>query len=112
MCFLKHRYFSAEKFLVLTPPCSLVFKNHISHVINYMSFDLEELKKDHKTSYLAGNLERLMRQEAEVREMLAGDETLHDLAAEELKEIQIEKEAVEKQLQDILDKDKEEEEFP
>ncbi len=77
-----------------------------------MSFDLEELKKDHRTSYLAGNLERLLRQEAEVREMLAGDETLHDLAAEELKGIQLEKEAVEKQLQDILDKDKEEEEFP
>jgi len=77
-----------------------------------MSFDLEELKKDHRTSYLAGNLERIMRQEAEVREMLAGDETLHELAAQELKGIQEEKEAVEKQLQDILDKDKEEEEFP
>jgi peptide chain release factor 1 len=77
-----------------------------------MSFDLEELKKDHRTSYMAGNLERLMRQEAEVREMLASDDTLHDLAGEELKTIQEEREAVEKQLQDILDKDKEEEEFP
>jgi len=77
-----------------------------------MSFDLEELKKDHRTSYLAGNLERLMRQEAEVREMLAGDDTLHELAAQELKTIQEEKDVVEKQLQDILDKDKEEEEFP
>jgi peptide chain release factor 1 len=77
-----------------------------------MSFDLDELKKDHRTSYLAGNLERLMRQEAEVREMLASDDTLHDLAAQELKTIQEEKDVVEKQLQYILDKDKEEEEFP
>lgn len=75
-------------------------------------FNLEELKKDHRTSYLASLLEQLLRKEAEVREMLAGDATLHDLAASELAEIQAQKEGVEKQLQDILDKDKEEEEFP
>ncbi|MES2315445.1 MAG: PCRF domain-containing protein [Patescibacteria group bacterium] len=74
--------------------------------------NLEELKKDHRTSYLASLLEQLLRKEAEVREMLAGDATLHDLAASELAEIQAQKEGVEKQLQDILDKDKEEEEFP
>jgi peptide chain release factor 1 len=71
--------------------------------------NLEELKKDHRTSYLAGMLEVLARKEAEVREMLAGDDTLHEMAAEELKGIQVEKESIEKQIQDILDKDKEEE---
>jgi len=71
------------------------------------NLDLEELKKDHRTSYLAGILESLLRQEAEVREMLAGDDTLHELAANELKSIQEEKEGVEKQIQEILDKDKE-----
>jgi len=74
--------------------------------------NIDELKKDHRTSYLAGMLEVLMRKEAEVREMLAGDATLHDLAASELKGIQEEREAVEKQIEDILAKDKEEEEFP
>lgn len=74
--------------------------------------DLSELKKNHNTSYLAGELERLAREEAEVREMLAGDETLHELAAKELKTLQEEKERIEKQVQDILDKDKEAEEFP
>lgn len=74
--------------------------------------NLEELKKDHRTSYLAGMLETLARKEAEVREMLAGDDTLHEMAAEELKGIQLEKEALEKQIEDILAKDKEEEEFP
>ena len=50
-----------------------------------------------------------MRQEAEVREMLASDDSLHDLAGEELKAIQAERELVEKQIEDILAKDKEEE---
>lgn len=77
-----------------------------------MSFNLEELKKDHRTNYLAGVLERLLRSEAEVREMLDSDSTLHDLASEELKTIQVQKEETEKQIQDILDKDKEEDEFP
>lgn len=74
--------------------------------------DLEELKKDHRTSYLASILERLLRQEAEVREMLAGDDTLYEMASSELKAIEVEKEGVEKQIQEILAKDKEEEEFP
>src|SRR3989338_8242600 len=74
--------------------------------------NIDELKKDHRTSYLADILERLARKEAEVREMLAGDETLHELAAAELKSIQEEKEGVEKQIEDILEKDKAEEEFP
>ncbi|MFZ3011825.1 MAG: PCRF domain-containing protein [Minisyncoccia bacterium] len=72
-----------------------------------MSLDLEELKKNHNTSYLAGELLRLAREEAEVREMLDSDETLHEMAAKELKFIQEEKERIEKQVQDILDKDKE-----
>lgn len=76
-----------------------------------MNLDLSELKKDHRTNYLADMLEKLLREEAEVREMLAGDETLHELAAKELATIQEEKERLEKQVQDILDKDKEEEEI-
>ena len=81
-----------------------------------MNFNLDELKKDHRTSYLAEMLENLMRKESEVREMLAGDSTLHDLAAAELKELQVQKENIEKQIQEILEKDKAEEilreEFP
>ncbi|MDR3519443.1 MAG: PCRF domain-containing protein [Candidatus Pacebacteria bacterium] len=72
-----------------------------------MSLDLEELKKNHNTSYLASVLERLAREEAEVREMLDSDETLHEMAGKELQLIQEEKERTEKQVQDILDKDKE-----
>ncbi len=73
--------------------------------------DLEELKKNHNTSYLASALERLACEEAQVQEILAGDDSLYELATKELKFIQKEKERLEKQVQDILDKDKEEEEF-
>lgn len=72
-----------------------------------MNLDLEELKKNHNTSYLAGALERLNREEKEVREMLESDDSLHDMAAKELKFIQEERERIKKQAQDILDKDKE-----
>ena len=74
--------------------------------------NLEEIKKDHRTSYLASSLEKLLREEAEVREMLASDDSLHEMAVKELKFIQEEKERIEKQVQEILDKDKAEEEFP
>jgi peptide chain release factor 1 len=74
--------------------------------------DLAELKKDHRTSYLAEILERTLREEAEVREMLSGDESLHDIAAKELKYIQEQKDEIERQIQEILNKDKETEEFP
>lgn len=69
--------------------------------------DLSELKKDHRTSYLAETLERILREEAEVREMLSGDETLHEMAVKELSEIHDRKQAIEKQIEDILGKDKE-----
>lgn len=75
-------------------------------------FDIEELKKDHRTSYLAINLERLARQEEEVRQMMEGDDELHELAGEELKSIQAQRESAEKQIQDILEKNKEEAKFP
>ena len=77
-----------------------------------MSLNLDELKKNHKTSYLAGILERLDREEVQVREMMGGDDDLHEMAAKELKSIQEQREGVESQIQDILNKEKEEEEFP
>jgi peptide chain release factor 1 len=76
-----------------------------------MTFNLDELKKNHKTSYFAGILERLDREEVEVREMLAKDITLKEMADGELKSIEEQRKNTEKQIEDILEKDKEEEEF-
>jgi peptide chain release factor 1 len=77
-----------------------------------MSLNLEELKKNHNTSYLASVLERLEKEEKEVLEMLDSDASLKEMAESELKNIQTQKEQTEKQIQDILDKEKEEDEFP
>jgi len=74
--------------------------------------NLEELKKNHKTSYLAGVLERLNNEEKEILEILVKDNSLKEMANSELKSIQEQREATEKQIQDILDKEEEEEEFP
>jgi peptide chain release factor 1 len=73
---------------------------------------IEELKKSHKTEYLARDYERLLREEIEVREMLDSDETLHEMAGEELKNIQTQMDAIESQVALIEESEKEEEEFP
>lgn len=77
-----------------------------------MSFDIEQLKKDSRTAYIAEEYERILRAEAEVREMLAGDESLHDLAKDELATITAQKQGIEAQLKSIEEADREAEEFP
>jgi len=74
--------------------------------------NLEELKKNHKTSYLAGELERILKEEVSIKEMLAKDAGMADLAGEELETLREQREGVERQLSEILKSDKEEEEFP
>ena len=90
---------------MLAPSRSQVSEKAHPQSLSMTNFN--ELKKDHRTSYLASMLEKILRQEAEVREMLASDETLGEIAVQELKSIQEEKESVEKQIEDILKKDKE-----
>ncbi len=72
--------------------------------------DLDELKKNHSTAYLAEMLENLARKEREVRQMMEADDELHELAAKELMSLQEERRALERQAQDILEKEREEEE--
>lgn len=77
-----------------------------------MEFDIEKLKKNHSTQFFASELERFDREEAEVRQMMEGDDDLHEMAGKELKMIQTQRDAIEKQIKDILDKEREEEQFP
>ncbi|MEO8637986.1 MAG: PCRF domain-containing protein [Candidatus Taylorbacteria bacterium] len=74
--------------------------------------DIKKLKENHKTAFLAENLEGLEKQEVELQKMLASDPHMKNLAEEEIKNLHAQKEAVESQIEDILAKDKEEEEFP
>jgi len=74
--------------------------------------NIEELKKNHNTSYLAGLLEQMEKEEKELVELSAHDISLKEMAEAEIKTIEEKRKEIEKQVQDILDKDKAEEESP
>lgn len=74
--------------------------------------DIESLKQNPKTVYLAQEYEKLLKQEAELDVLLAGDASLLDMVTEERSTIAVQKEAFEKQIDDILKAAQEEEEFP
>jgi len=77
-----------------------------------MTLDLEQLKKDHKTSYFAEEYERLLGEEKKVNDMVADDESLRDLAEEEIQNIKFQKDAIERQIDEMQKSEKEDEEFP
>ncbi|MEI7765682.1 MAG: PCRF domain-containing protein [bacterium] len=76
-----------------------------------MNLNLDELKKNYNTSYLAGVLEHLNEQEKEILEMLVKDNSLKEMADSELKSIEEQRASAEKQIEDILKKNIEEEEM-
>ncbi len=73
---------------------------------------LPDLKKNHKTQYLAESYERLLREEEQVREMMMGEGELHDMAVKELEIIETQKKGIEEQVDTIEKAEKEEEQFP
>ncbi len=75
-------------------------------------FNIDELKKNHKTNYLAGILEGLEKEKKEVEEMLLKDASLSEMVESEVKIIEGKIKEVEKQIEDILEKDKIEDESP
>ncbi len=77
-----------------------------------MEINREELKKDYKTSFLIENLERIEASELSVKELLDSDPSLKELADNDLENLRIEKEGVIKQIEAILAREIEEEEFP
>ena len=73
--------------------------------------NLDELKKNHKTAYLADMYEKLLRDEKEVLEM-AKDASMKEMAEADLKDLLEQKKNIEDQIKAILDSDKEEVEIP
>ena len=77
--------------------------------------DISRYKKNPKTQYLAENLERLLKEEADIL-ALKNEEGMKELAENDLKNIEIQKETLLKQMDEILNeeerKQKEDEEFP
>lgn len=74
--------------------------------------NIEKLKKNPKTSYLASRYDELLREEGEVLNMAKNDSSLKSLAEEDTNRIETEKKAIEDQITSILNVEKEEEEFP
>ncbi len=74
--------------------------------------DLEALKTNHKTRYLAGEYERLLLEKKQVETMISGDSSMAELGEVELSSLNDQIDTLEKQIQGILDADKKEEEKP
>lgn len=73
--------------------------------------DLDEVKKNHKTSYLAGMYEKLLSDEKEILAMSA-DSNMAEMAKIELAAINEQKKSLEEQINKILESEKEEVEYP
>jgi len=75
-------------------------------------FNIEKLKKNPKTSFLAQEFERLEREEKKTEDMAKGDISMKELVEDELVDIKSQKEGIASQLEAILKSEKQEEEFP
>jgi peptide chain release factor 1 len=76
------------------------------------NFNIEELKQNHKTSYMAGELERLLRERETTEKMISDEPEMREIAEEELKNIDIQIEGIKSQIEAILKAEREEEKFP
>ncbi|MFC1802086.1 PCRF domain-containing protein [Patescibacteria group bacterium] len=74
--------------------------------------NIEKYKENQKTSFLASEYERLEEEEKQTLEMAEVDLDMQELAQEEIQNIKLQKEALIKQMDGILETEKEEEMFP
>ena len=75
--------------------------------------NLDKYTQNSKTSYLAESYKRLEKEEIETKKMIEGDSSLADLAQSELESLNLQKDAILKQMEEILsDYARETEEFP
>lgn len=74
--------------------------------------DISVYKENHKTNYLAGEFEKLEKQEKELEELFATDASLGELGKEELENVRAQKNDLLKQMETILAGEREEDEFP
>jgi peptide chain release factor 1 len=74
--------------------------------------DIETLKKNQKTSYLADMYVNLEKEEKDIKDMSAADPAMAELGKADLENIQTQKKELMAQMETILKSDEEEEEFP
>ncbi len=74
--------------------------------------DIELFKQNHKTSYLADMYLKLEKEEQDIHAMASQDPAMGEMIKSELENITIQKDGLMKQMQEIINSEKEEEEFP
>lgn len=74
--------------------------------------DLNKYRENPKTSYMVRQLEDLYKKEKEALELQSSDDSLKELAEEDLRNIRKQIEEFKKHLDDILEEEKKEDEFP
>ena len=74
--------------------------------------DLEKYKSNHKTSYLAESFERLQKEEEEIQTMLKTDPSMVELAKKELAGIEVQKDTLKNQMENVLKETEKEDAFP
>src|SRR3989344_3441635 len=74
--------------------------------------DINKFKENQKTSFLAGEYERREREEKNIDEMLSLDLSMKDLVEEEKNNLKIQKDAILKQMEEIVSQEEKEEKFP
>jgi peptide chain release factor 1 len=76
-----------------------------------MNYTEEDFKNNDKTKYIYPSYEELLKKEEEAN-LLLSDPEMKEIAEEELKEVSMQKESLWKEMSEILEKDKVEEEKP
>lgn len=76
-----------------------------------MAYTIEDFKNHEKTKYTYPSYEELLKREEEANSLLS-DPEMKEIAEEEIKNVSIEKENLWKEMSEILDKEKKEEEKP
>jgi peptide chain release factor 1 len=74
--------------------------------------NLDELKKNHKTAYLAEMYEKILKDEKDLLSMIEKDPTMKEMAVAELASFEDQKKEVERQVVAIEESEKEEDEIP
>lgn len=79
---------------------------------NTSKINIEELKKNHKTAFLAGELERLTKERDELLKIMETDDEMRELAEEDVSLAESRISETENQILKILKTDEEEEKWP
>lgn len=77
-----------------------------------MEIDIKKYKENNKTRFLAEDLERLVKEEEEIKKILETDPSMEELSREELLNIENQMKVLVEQMDDILKSEEQEEEFP